>query len=103
MEFRRVLFRSGSVVTEFSTGLDFATAILQQADAKLVAAGAAGGGFGLARYLNPAPIAVAIDIQPGIFPNTVNLGSGGKVAVAIFGGPDSDATTIDPATVTLAT
>jgi uncharacterized delta-60 repeat protein len=93
---------AGSVVTEFSTGLDFATAILQQADAKLVAAGAAGGGFGLARYLNPAPIAVAIDIQPGVFPNTVNLGSGGKVAVAIFGGPDFDATTIDPATVTLA-
>ena len=93
---------AGTVVTEFSTGLDSATSILQQADAKLVAAGAAGGGFGLARYLNPVPITVAVDIQPGTFPNTVNLGSGGKVTVAILGAADFDSTTVDAATVTLA-
>lgn len=93
---------AGSVVTEFGTGFDSASAILQQADGKLLAAGSAAGGFGLARYLNPAPIAVAIDIQPRAEPNTVNLGSGGKVAVAILGSAEFDATTVDPATVTLA-
>lgn len=93
---------AGSVVTQFSPGLDSAASILQQADGRLVAAGAADGSFGVARYLNPAPIAVAIDIQPGTFPNSVNLGSGGKLTVAILGSADFDATAVDPATVTLA-
>ena len=93
---------AGSVVTEFSPGLDSATSILRQADGKLLATGSAAGGFGLARYLNPAPIAVQIDVQPGTFPNIINIGSGGKVAVAILGGADFDSSTVDPATVTFA-
>lgn len=93
---------AGRVITEFTSGYDTATSILQQADGKLIAAGGAWGGFGLARYLNPAPTAVTIDIRPGTDPNTVNLGSGGKVAVAILGGIEFDARTVDPETVTLA-
>lgn len=45
---------------------------------------------------------VAIDIKPGSFPNSINLGSNGSVPVAIFGSASFDATTIDPTTVTLA-
>lgn len=43
-----------------------------------------------------------IDIKPGSFPNSINLGDRGTVAVAIFSRPDFDATTVDPSTVTLA-
>jgi hypothetical protein len=46
--------------------------------------------------------AVAIDIKPGSSPNTINLGSGGVVAVAILSTATFDATTVDPLTVTLA-
>lgn len=45
---------------------------------------------------------VAIDIKPGSYPNSINLGSHGAVPVAIFSSPEFDATTVDPATVTLA-
>lgn len=51
---------------------------------------------------------VGIDIKPGSFPNSINLGNSGTVAVAIFSrpsvgpAPGFDATTIDPSTVTLA-
>lgn len=45
---------------------------------------------------------VAIDIKPGDYPNTVNLGSSGTVPVAVLSCPALDATTVDPATVTLA-
>jgi hypothetical protein len=45
---------------------------------------------------------VAIDIKPNSSPNTVNLGSGGVVAVAILSSATFDATTVDPLTVTLA-
>ena len=47
-------------------------------------------------------VTVTIDIKPGSFPNSINLGSGGNVPVAIFSAPDFDATTVDPETVTLA-
>lgn len=47
-------------------------------------------------------ISVQIDIKPGSFPNTINLGSRGNVPVAIFSTADFDATTVDPTTVTLA-
>ena len=47
-------------------------------------------------------ITVAIDIKPGSYPNTINLGSGGTVPVAIFSATDFDARTIDPKTVSLA-
>ena len=45
---------------------------------------------------------VAIDIKPGVSPNTVNLGSHGTVPVAILSMPGFDATTVNPTTVTLA-
>lgn len=48
------------------------------------------------------PQTVPIDIKPGSFPNTINLGSKGNVPVAIFSTTVFDATTIDPITVTLA-
>ena len=47
-------------------------------------------------------VSVAIDIKPGSTPNTLNLGSGGVVAVAILSTATFDATTVDPLTVTLA-
>lgn len=45
---------------------------------------------------------VSIDIKPGSYPNSINLGSNGVVPVAIFGAADFDATQIDPTTVRLA-
>ncbi len=47
-------------------------------------------------------VEVSIDIKPGSYPNTINLGSQGNVPVAIFSTSDFDTTTIDPTTVTLA-
>jgi hypothetical protein len=45
---------------------------------------------------------VDIDIKPGIYPNTINLGSNGNVPVAIVSTPTFDATQIDPLSVQLA-
>ena len=50
--------------------------------------------------LNELP--VKIDIKPGSFPNSINLGSRGTVPVAIFSDGDFDATTVDRLTVKLA-
>jgi len=50
----------------------------------------------------PAVIAVAIDIKPGSFPNSINLGSNGVVPVAILSSATFDARTVDPASVALA-
>jgi hypothetical protein len=47
-------------------------------------------------------ISVPIDIKPGSFPNTINLGSNGNVPVAILSTPYFDATQVAPETVTLA-
>ena len=47
-------------------------------------------------------IPVKIDIKPGSFPNSINLGNGGTVPVAIFSTATFDATKVDPLTVTLA-
>lgn len=47
-------------------------------------------------------LAVTIDIKPREFPNSINLGSGGSVPVAIFSSATFDARTVDPLTVTLA-
>lgn len=47
-------------------------------------------------------VEVPIDIKPGSFPNSINLGSNGTVAVAILSTATFDATTVDPLTVTLA-
>jgi hypothetical protein len=49
-----------------------------------------------------AAIPVSVDIKPGGHPNTIKLGSGGSVTVAVLGRADFDAARIDPATVTLA-
>jgi hypothetical protein len=45
---------------------------------------------------------VEIDIKPGSFPNSINLGSRGVVPVAILSEDDFDASEVDPATVTFA-
>mgnify|MGYP001607101170 CR=1 FL=1 len=47
-------------------------------------------------------LSVQIDIKPGNFPNSINLGSSGTVPVAIFSTATFDATTVNPTTVTLA-
>jgi YD repeat-containing protein len=49
-----------------------------------------------------ALLVVPIDIKPGSFPNSINLGSGGTVPVAVVSTATFDARTVDPATVTLA-
>jgi len=48
------------------------------------------------------PIQVAIDIKPGSYPNSINLGSRGNVPVAIFSTACFDATNLDPTSITLA-
>lgn len=45
---------------------------------------------------------VSVDIKPGSFPNSINLGSNGAVPVAILGSEAFDVSSIDPTTVTLA-
>lgn len=49
-----------------------------------------------------ASVFVEIDIKPGSYPNTVNLGSHGLVPVAILSTVDFDATTVDADTIELA-
>ena len=49
-----------------------------------------------------ACVEVTIDIKPGSYPNSINIGSEGNVPVAVFSTYTFDATTIDPLTVTLA-
>lgn len=45
---------------------------------------------------------VSVDIKPGAFPNTINLGSNGVVAVAVLSTQTFDARLVDPASVQLA-
>ncbi len=52
--------------------------------------------------VSPGPLAIAIDIKPGSFPNSINLGSGGVIPVAILGSDTFDATQVDGSTCTLA-
>jgi hypothetical protein len=47
-------------------------------------------------------ISVCVDIKPGSYPNTINLGSNGVVPVAILSSATFDARTVNPSTVTLA-
>jgi hypothetical protein len=47
-------------------------------------------------------LTVGIDIKPGSYPNSINLGSNGVVPVAILSSAGFDATAVDPLTVTLA-
>jgi hypothetical protein len=44
-------------------------------------------------------VVVGIDIKPGSFPNTINLGAQGLLPVAILGSAEFDVETIDPETV----
>lgn len=44
---------------------------------------------------------VSIDIKPGSFPNSINLGSEGNIPVAILSSSDFDATAVDVATILL--
>ncbi|MFC1634241.1 hypothetical protein ACFL5Z_05315 [Planctomycetota bacterium] len=46
-------------------------------------------------------LTVNIDIKPGSFPNSINPKAGGVIPVAILTTDDFDASTVDPATVTL--
>ncbi len=48
------------------------------------------------------PLTVEIDIKPGSYPNSINLGSKGVVPVAILSSDEFGATTVDPETVLLA-
>ncbi len=48
------------------------------------------------------PLDVAIDIKPGSYPNSINLGSQGVVPVAVLTTAEFDASTVDPATVVFA-
>jgi hypothetical protein len=52
--------------------------------------------------LDQAALSVAIDIKPGGYPNSINLGSNGTVPVAILSTATFDARTVDPSTITLA-
>ncbi len=52
--------------------------------------------------LTETVLQVAVDIKPGTFPNTINLGSNGVVPVAILSTAAFDARNVDPATVTVA-
>jgi Tol biopolymer transport system component len=47
-------------------------------------------------------ISVSVDIKPGSYPNTINLGSNGVVPGAILSSATFDARTVNPSTVTLA-
>ncbi|MDP2950068.1 MAG: hypothetical protein Q8P22_11075 [Chloroflexota bacterium] len=50
----------------------------------------------------PQPQRASIDIKPGKYPNTINLGCGGVVPVAILTTKSFDASTVDPPTVIFA-
>src|SRR4029079_11221567 len=50
----------------------------------------------------PATIAVAIDVKPGSSTHNIDLGSHGKVPVAILGTASFDVRRVDPTSVTLA-
>jgi hypothetical protein len=57
---------------------------------------------GTAGKCKPSTV-VDIDIKPGSFPNSINLGSGGATPVAILGSASLDANDIDTSTLTLGT
>jgi hypothetical protein len=53
-------------------------------------------------YAHNPVLPVTIDIKPGSFPNSINLGSKGVTPVAVLTTPDFDASAVDPATVVFA-
>lgn len=60
------------------------------------------GEFGIATVIPEPPPTAEIDIKPGSYPNSINLGSKGVVPVAVLTTDDFDASTIDPGTVQFA-
>lgn len=52
-------------------------------------------------YTDIPVIAVAIDIKPGSFPNSINLADRGLLPVAILGSAEFDVETIDPETISV--
>ena len=48
----------------------------------------------------PIARSVTIDVRPGSFPNSINLGSNGTIPVAILSTADFNAMTVDAASVT---
>lgn len=54
------------------------------------------------KALSGGTCSVAIDIKPGSFPNSINLGSDGTVPVAILSTQYFDATQVDPSTIAFA-
>jgi hypothetical protein len=58
--------------------------------------------WGVALLPPSESLAVTIDIKPGSYPNSINLGSAGVVPVAILSSSTFDAQQVDPATVALA-
>src|SRR6266704_2948668 len=99
---------NGKVVTDVDNAHNNAFAVALQPDGRIVIAGQvqpldrSSSNFALARYLNPEVITVAIDIKPGTAQNTITLGSGGNVPVAILSSDRFDATAVDPRSVRLA-
>src|SRR6266571_162320 len=98
---------NGKVVTDVGNAHNNAFAVALQPDGRIVIAGqvqpnSSSSDFALARYLNPEVITVAIDIKPGTTVNTINLGSGGNVPVAILSSDRFDATAVDARSVRLA-
>ena len=81
---------------QFGGSLDeislYQRALTSQEIQQIAAAGSAG---------KVLAIPVEIDIKPGSFPNSINLGSNGTVPVAVMTSASFDATTIDPTTVSL--
>ena len=62
----------------------------------------AGGNFKTqADVLFVTALNIIIDIKPGSYPNSINLGSNGNIPVAVLSSIDFDARTLDPTTVTL--
>lgn len=65
--------------------------------------GSLGGVFPVTPSYIPRPvIEVNIDIKPGSYPNSINLGSKGLVPVAVLTTNSFDASTVDPSTVEFA-
>jgi hypothetical protein len=54
---------------------------------------------GIAIVPSPAVLAVAIDIKPGSFPNSINPRNKGVIPVAVLTTDTFDASTVDPTTV----
>ena len=53
------------------------------------------------RLVTVLALAIAVDIQPTKLPNSINLGRGGLLPVAVLSSATLDATTLDPATIVL--